>query len=75
MNHTLVRIGNALSQGLSRRQVCEACGNEFSCGASLRGCWCGEIALSGETRADLKSRYRDCLCRDCLNSFQKIREV
>ena len=68
MNHTLVKIGNALSQALTRQKICEACGNEFSCGASLRGCWCSEIDLNDETRVDLKSQYRDCLCRDCLSS-------
>jgi len=68
MNHTLVKIGNALSQALTRQKICEACGNEFSCGASLRGCWCSEIDLNDETRVDLKTQYRDCLCRDCLSS-------
>ena len=69
MNQTLVKIGQALSQGLTRQRVCEACGNEFSCGASLRGCWCGEIELSDETRAEMRSKYQDCLCRDCLSSM------
>ncbi len=45
---------------------CEACGNEFTCGATLAGCWCSEIKLSDETRAELRSRYRACLCRECL---------
>jgi len=66
MNRTLIKIGNAVSQALTRERVCEACGNEFSCGASLRGCWCSEINLSDATRAELKGLYRDCLCRDCL---------
>jgi hypothetical protein len=69
MNQTLVKIGQALSQGLTRQRVCEACGNEFSCGASLRGCWCSEINLSDETRVALKGQYRDCLCRECLTSM------
>jgi hypothetical protein len=66
MNRTLIKIGNAVSQALTRERVCEACGNEFVCGASLRGCWCSEINLSDATRAELKSLYRDCLCRGCL---------
>jgi Cysteine-rich CWC len=45
---------------------CQACGNSFTCGASLKGCWCSEIKLSGEARAELRSLYSDCLCRDCL---------
>jgi len=49
-----------------RTVTCEACGNDFTCGASLKGCWCAEITLSGEDRAELKARYSDCLCRQCL---------
>jgi len=62
----LIKIGDALAQALTRERVCEACGNEFSCGASLKGCWCSEIEVSEATRAELRSLYRDCLCRECL---------
>ena len=51
---------------LREPSVCEACGAPFTCGAKLRGCWCSEIKLSDETRAELKSRYSGCLCRQCL---------
>jgi hypothetical protein len=66
MSQTLSKLGNALSQALTRERVCESCGSEFSCGASLKGCWCSEINLSDETRTELRGLYRDCLCRDCL---------
>ena len=46
--------------------ACEACGGPFTCGAKLSGCWCSAISLSDETRAQLKARYRNCLCRECL---------
>jgi hypothetical protein len=49
-----------------RTLKCEACGNEFTCGASLKGCWCAEIKLDDQDRAALKSCYSDCLCRECL---------
>jgi hypothetical protein len=49
--------------------VCEACGTEFACGATLAGCWCGEIKLSDGVRAELSQRYERCLCRACLESF------
>lgn len=49
--------------------TCEACGGPFTCGAKLSGCWCSEIKLSDETRADLKGRYRNCLCRKCLDKL------
>ncbi|HKQ54097.1 MAG TPA: cysteine-rich CWC family protein [Pyrinomonadaceae bacterium] len=49
--------------------VCEACGCEFTCGASLAGCWCEEIKLSKEARAELRARYERCLCRSCLENY------
>ncbi|MDQ3820676.1 MAG: cysteine-rich CWC family protein [Acidobacteriota bacterium] len=49
--------------------TCEACGASFVCGAGLAGCWCSEIKLSAETRAELQRRYERCLCRSCLESF------
>jgi Cysteine-rich CWC len=49
--------------------ACESCGAEFACGATLAGCWCSEIKLSDETRAELRSRFSGCLCRACLERF------
>jgi len=66
MNGTLRKLAVLLTPGLSRDLVCESCGNSFSCGASLQGCWCAEVKLSDEDRAGLKGRYGDCLCRECL---------
>ena len=45
---------------------CEACGDHFKCGATVTGCWCSEVKLSSATRADLRQRYTNCLCRSCL---------
>ena len=52
--------------------VCEACGAEFSCGAALAGCWCGEIKLSSEALSALRARYAGCLCRNCLESLADV---
>jgi hypothetical protein len=49
--------------------VCESCGGEFKCGASLSGCWCAEVKLDEATRAELRARFRRCLCRACLESY------
>lgn len=49
--------------------VCESCGNSFTCGATLAGCWCSEIKLTDEIRADLREKYERCLCRDCLEKL------
>ena len=66
MTSTLIKLGKVVAQTLSRERVCESCGQEFSCGASLRGCWCGEINLSDASRSELQQLYKDCLCRECL---------
>lgn len=47
-------------------ETCEACGERFECGATLAGCWCSEVKLSEEMRAELRKRYQRCLCRNCL---------
>lgn len=49
--------------------ACECCGNDFVCGASVRGCWCMEIALEARVREGLRDRYHRCICRDCLVRF------
>jgi hypothetical protein len=49
--------------------MCEACGESFVCGATLSGCWCQEIKLSDEVRAELRTRYERCLCRTCLEGL------
>jgi hypothetical protein len=49
--------------------TCESCGGEFTCGATLAGCWCGEISLSEATREELRARFKGCLCRACLESY------
>ena len=69
MKQALIKINEALAQALRKQKRCEACGNEFSCGASVFGCWCSEIELTDETRTELRARYHDCLCRDCLSSY------
>ena len=46
--------------------VCESCGNDFKCGATLTGCWCMNVKLTDETRASLRERYKKCLCKTCL---------
>jgi hypothetical protein len=55
-----------ISEKYKEPSVCEACGEEFTCGATVMGCWCTELELTDEARAELKSKYRECLCRKCL---------
>lgn len=53
-----------------RDRVCEACGNGFCCEIGMSGCWCASIEVSKETRDSLQPKYKDCLCKDCLQSAQ-----
>jgi hypothetical protein len=48
---------------------CEACGKQFVCGASLKGCWCLHVKLSPEAREELRKHYNHCLCQECLMKF------
>lgn len=57
---------------LGRDRVCETCGSEFKCGASLNSCWCLEIQLSDDVRTYLRSQYSDCLCRQCLETAATV---
>ncbi len=52
--------------------VCEACGEQFVCGASLSSCWCQEIKLSESARGELRARYERCLCRACLENYAEV---
>lgn len=55
-----------ISEKYKEPSVCEACGAEFICGATILGCWCMNIKLTDEKREELKSNYKKCLCQTCL---------
>jgi Cysteine-rich CWC len=69
MSKTLRSLASLVAPSLREPSTCESCGGEFTCGATLAGCWCGELKLTDETRADLSARFRRCLCRACLERF------
>ena len=52
--------------------TCEACGEQFACGATSSSCWCQEIKLSEAARAELRARYQRCLCRACLENYAEV---
>jgi hypothetical protein len=58
-----------ISEKYKEPSVCESCGEAFTCGASLKGCWCAEIKTSEETRRNLKEQFQSCLCRSCLEKY------
>jgi hypothetical protein len=71
---SLLKLTGYILPQFREPSICEACGERFVCGASLAGCWCAEIKLSAETRAELSKRYKHCLCRACLEAFAKTED-
>lgn len=63
------KMASIVLPSLKEPSVCGACGGEFVCGASLAGCWCARVELSDEVRAELRARYKDCLCPACLERY------
>ncbi|HEY7189089.1 MAG TPA: cysteine-rich CWC family protein [Vicinamibacterales bacterium] len=63
---TLRRILGYVSLRWKDPQACAACGGDFICGATVTGCWCTQVKLNADTRASLRGRYKNCLCRSCL---------
>ena len=59
---------------LNRAQECPACGQSFACEINLQGCWCSEVKVSAETLQTLRSKYKGCLCRSCLESAETQKE-
>jgi len=54
--------------GQIRKKNCDACGALFDCYAG--GCWCTDVPLTGAACAELRARYRDCLCPSCLHAHR-----
>jgi hypothetical protein len=52
----------------SKQKICEACGQPFACSASEAACWCEQVSLGVEARAELGAKFSDCLCPTCLNA-------
>lgn len=70
-----MNLKNALgfiSEKYKTPSVCESCGEEFICGARLKGCWCMNVKLSDEDRKNLKQKYKSCLCENCLRKYSSV---
>ena len=63
------KILGLFSEKFKSKSVCESCGNEFTCGATLKGCWCMKVDLTDEIRNEMRSKFKDCLCADCLDKI------
>lgn len=51
---------------------CPRCGGGFACGAASGHCVCFGLHLSEALRAELATRYSDCLCLPCLRELVAI---
>ena len=52
-----------------RATTCPRCGAAFACGAGAdraTPCFCVSYALGAERLAQLRAKWSDCLCADCL---------
>jgi len=61
-----------------REARCPRCGGPFACGVGAdpaTPCFCVSITLGPERLAELRARYRDCLCADCLRALASAPEL
>jgi len=52
-----------------RAAACPRCGAAFACGVDAdraTPCFCVGVALGPDRLAELRAKWSDCLCRDCL---------
>lgn len=47
---------------------CSKCGATFACSSEAKGCWCESLKLNPQTLSELRQRYDDCLCENCLRA-------
>jgi len=55
--------------GHDMNKVCPRCQAGFHCTVQ-EGCWCEKVALDQQALKKLRTNYIDCLCENCLNTFQ-----
>jgi len=65
-----VFLGSRSINALSMTKTCPRCGKTFECVHSV-DCWCVKVKLTDATKAFLKERYSDCLCKDCLEEINE----
>ena len=55
------------------KKYCVECQMEFTCLAYEGKCWCENLKIEPETLEELRNKYTQCLCPDCLDKY-KINE-
>jgi len=52
---------------------CPRCDAAFGCAIATGSCWCAEVPLTTENRAQLAGDYDGCLCPACLRELSQAR--
>jgi len=48
---------------------CSKCKAAFECCNERSGCWCEALQIAPETLHELRERYDNCLCPNCLTEY------
>ncbi|WP_072032145.1 cysteine-rich CWC family protein [Crocinitomix catalasitica] len=50
---------------------CSKCQSPFNCNVNdIKACHCSQVKLTPEILAEIKEKYDNCLCNDCLRMFE-----
>ncbi|CCD83888.1 protein of unknown function [Bradyrhizobium sp. ORS 285] len=66
-------VTNRLANVTARQLICESCGTEFSCDPG-GACWCFDESVRLPLPKDGQSRFKDCLCSNCLTKLARDSE-
>ncbi|MBS1772297.1 MAG: cysteine-rich CWC family protein [Bacteroidetes bacterium] len=54
---------------------CSKCKASFECKNDEGGCWCENYTLSLDALKELKAKFDNCLCPECLAEYAIINPV
>ncbi|WP_456716846.1 cysteine-rich CWC family protein [Bradyrhizobium sp. USDA 4353] len=66
-------VTNRLANATARKLICESCGTEFSCDPG-GACWCFDESVRLPLPKAGQSRFKDCLCINCLTKLARDAE-
>ena len=68
----LVESTENTAEKVFEKSVCESCGKEFPCGAKVGECWCFAVEVKTKVTTDLREKFENCLCSDCLKLLNSV---
>lgn len=55
---------------IAHKKKCQRCNSYFLCNSiDITNCFCNPIIISNAAKKNIKTKYNDCLCANCLNYF------